>query len=191
MNKYKLINKTTGEEHICEKIVVDGWDYYVSDERPKVGDWVIEYQKADAVGELHFINGEHVLSVDIQEKVIATNNPSIDIPKVVDEVGETACEIANVSLNWYKDKNNKDRDYSIIWHVDGIIEGYNKSQETHPNSDSDTAEFAEWLTLNTNSTSIHGEYIYKNVRRVTKELLQLWKEQKPKTLYYEQVQTNP
>ena len=176
--KYKLINKTTKEEHICEKVVIDGWDYYVSDERPKAGDCVIEYQKADAVGELHFINGEYVLSVDIQEKVIATNNPSIDIPKVVDEVdiiGETACEIANVSLNWYKDKNNKDRDESIIWHVDGIIEGYNKSQETHPNSDDDMVEFADWCETN-----------YDDLKPYTiKELLQLWKEQKTKTLYYE------
>jgi hypothetical protein len=187
MNKYKLINKTTGEEHICEKVVVDGRAYYVSDDKVQVGDIVIEIYVDATIG-LEQIDTLNDIDLLLQKKVIATNNPSIDIPKVVDEVdiiGETACEIANVSLNWYKDKNNKDRDYSIIWHVDGIIEGYNKSQETHPNSDSDTAEFAEWLTLNTNSTSIHGEYIYKNVRRVTKELIQIWKEQRPKILYYE------
>ncbi|MCA2656090.1 MAG: hypothetical protein IM591_12290 [Chitinophagaceae bacterium] len=179
--KYKLINKTTGEEHICEKVVIDGWDYYVSDNHAVSGDFALYAgHVTKKLVDTEWTTGD--------KKVIATNNPSIDVPQVVDEVdiiGETACEIANVSLNWYKDKNNKDRDYSIIWHVDGIIEGYNKSQETHPNSDSDTAEFAEWLTLNTNSTSIHGEYIYKNVRRVTKELIQIWKEQRPKILYYE------
>ena len=185
--KYKLINKTTGEEHICEKVVIDGWDYYVSDEKGQIGDIVVEKYVDGTIG-LEQIDTLNDIDLLLQKKVIATNNPSIDIPKVVEEVEiieETACKIANVTLNWYKDKNNKDRDESIIFHVDGIILGYNKSQETHPNSDDDMVEFAEWLTLNTNSTSIHGEYIYKNVRRVTKELIQLWKEQRPKTLYYE------
>lgn len=165
--KYKLINKTTKEEYICEKVVIDGWDYYVS----------------NAYG----------------NPAIATNYPYHDIlniPKVVEEVDiieETACKIANVSLNWYKDKNNKDRDESIIFHVDGIILGYNKSQETHPFSEEDMIEFAEWK--NEKYKLLHGEYVdandyysipdLKSVKKyTTKELLQLWKEQRPKTLYY-------
>ena len=31
--KYKLISKTTGEEHLCDKVTIDGFDYYVSDEK--------------------------------------------------------------------------------------------------------------------------------------------------------------
>lgn len=31
--KYKLINKTTGEEHLCDKVIIEGFDYYVSDEK--------------------------------------------------------------------------------------------------------------------------------------------------------------
>lgn len=166
MNKYKLINKTTGEEHLCNKIVVDGWDYYVS-ENYKDGDYVIlpiSLSLAKCVNGTTFIEGT--------QKVIATNNPIIDIPKVVDETWIFFKEVDGTC----------EKDQYEHWLYKS---GYNKSQETHPNSDSDTAEFAEWLTLNTNSTSIHGEYIYKNVRRVTKELIQIWKEQKPKTLYYE------
>lgn len=30
--KYKLINKTTSEEHLCDKVTIDGFDYYLSDE---------------------------------------------------------------------------------------------------------------------------------------------------------------
>jgi len=31
--KYKLINKQTGEEHLCNKVTIDGFNYYVSDEK--------------------------------------------------------------------------------------------------------------------------------------------------------------
>lgn len=82
--QYKLINKTTGEETLCDKVVIDGFDYYVSDEKTKIGDWVVEYQKGGVVGELHFVNGGYVLSPDIQKKVISTNNTDINVSKLVD-----------------------------------------------------------------------------------------------------------
>jgi len=31
--KYRLINKQTGEEHLCDKVTIDGFDYYVSDDK--------------------------------------------------------------------------------------------------------------------------------------------------------------
>ena len=178
--KYKLINKTTGEEHICEKVVVDGWDYYVSDERPKVGDWVIEYQKADAVGELHFINGEYVLSVDIQEKVIATNNPNIDVPQVVDEVDVLGKTMVKLCLEKIKDLTKR-----FFWKA-GFKCGYNKSQETHPNSDEDMIEFLNWIRDNTVFDSAPKPYYRKTQTRLSQEeLIEIWKEQRTKILYYE------
>lgn len=33
MNKYKLINLNTKEEHFCDKITIDGFNYYVSDDK--------------------------------------------------------------------------------------------------------------------------------------------------------------
>ena len=50
--------------------------------------------------------------------------------------------------------------------------GYNKSQETNPFSEDDMIKFLEW---------------YKNhlVQYPTKELLQIWKDQQIKTVYYE------
>ena len=71
MNKYKLINKTTGEEHICEKVVIDGWDYYVSDDKVQVGA-TIGLEQIDTLNDIDLL---------LQKKVIATNNPSIDILK--------------------------------------------------------------------------------------------------------------
>ena len=38
MKKYKLINTTTKEEHLCDKVTIDGFDYYVSDEKYAVGE---------------------------------------------------------------------------------------------------------------------------------------------------------
>lgn len=31
MKKYKLINNQTKEEYLCDKVTIDGFDYYVSD----------------------------------------------------------------------------------------------------------------------------------------------------------------
>jgi hypothetical protein len=146
-------------------VVIDGWDYYVSDNHAVSGDFALYAgHVTKKLVDTEWTTGD--------KKVIATNNPSIDIPKVVDEVEELAEKIIPNLIR---------RQYVKI----GFIAGYNKSQKTHPFSEEDMIEFAEWLTLNTNSTSIHGEYIYKNVRRVTKELIQIWKEQRTKTLYYE------
>ena len=69
--------------------------------------------------------------------------------------------------------------------------GYNKSQETHPFSEEDMIAFAEWLDENRFSIlTINKEWAseilqYSGCVYTTKELLQLWKEQKTKTLYYE------
>lgn len=33
MNKYKLINLNTKEEQLCDKVTIDGFEYYLSDEK--------------------------------------------------------------------------------------------------------------------------------------------------------------
>ena len=135
--KYKLINSVTKIETICEKVTIDGFDYYVS----------------DAYG----------------KPAIATNNPNIDIPKVVDELmykWELGLKVANKS----KTKNKSAM-------RNGYVKGYNKSQETHPNSDDDMIEF--WIES-------HKIIMTQPSKSFTpEELLQIWKEQKPKIVYYE------
>ena len=51
--------------------------YIISDDEIKKGDWVIEYQPKDNLGELHQIHNEYVLSPNIQKKVIATTDDSL------------------------------------------------------------------------------------------------------------------
>ena len=136
--KYKLINTKTKEETLCDKVTIDGFDYYVSD-----------------------AYGKHA---------IATNNPNIDIPKVVDEVERLAYEYENSFTNG---EGNADVDF---------IAGYNKSQETHPFSDDDMIEFGDWVRNNPYIWNYPDKF---NDKRTTKELFQLWKEQQLKTVYYE------
>ena len=174
---YKLINKQTGEEHICEKVVIDGWDYYVCDEKGQIGDIVIEKYVDGTIG-LEQIDTLYDIDLLLQKKVIATNNPSIDIPKVVDEV--------EILVNKLDTPENLDQ-FSFD---KGFIDGYNKSQETHSNSDDDMIEFNEWCNKNYEFDNRCNHWFHGNGYYTTKELLQLWKEQKPKILYYEQVQTN-
>lgn len=136
--KYKLINKQTKEEHLCEKVTTDGFDYYVS----------------DAYG----------------KPAIATNNPNIDIPKVVDEIEIKVDEILNKELPNF-----------TPYHRRSFFLGYDKSQETHPFSEEDMIEFGDWVRNNPYIWNYPDKF---NDKRTTKELFQLWKEQKLKTLYY-------
>ena len=158
--KFKLINKQTGEERLCEKVVIDGWDYYVSDEKTLFSDGKTFVTKENIIHMAYGYNyGDKV--------VIASNNP-IDIPKVVDEVEM----LANIEYPFA---------FGGIGNIENtlknhFIKGYNKSQETHPNSDENMKLFGKFCT----------EYDYRLFgTKSYEELLQLWKEQKPKTLYYE------
>ena len=198
--KYKLIHNQTKEEHLCDKVTIDGFDYYVS-ENYKDGDYVIlpiSLSLAKCVNGTTFIEGT--------QKVIATNNPYIDVPKVLDEVdldkqlGEWKYKLG---LKECKEKADKkfEKGYSVdsvkdkISHRFGYVYGIKeaekrlvpiimelKSQETHPFSDEDMIEFGEWCK---NLQKDNKEIRRSNPSITTKELLQIWKEQKPKIVYYE------
>jgi hypothetical protein len=51
--------------------------YITSDEEIKVGGWVIEFQKGDNIGEVHFVNSEYVIASDIQKKIILTTDQDL------------------------------------------------------------------------------------------------------------------
>ena len=165
MQKYKLKNIKTGEEHLCDKVTIDGFDYYVTDKR------VFEngiYAQCSFTGNISKVrNGQ------IAFKVIATNNPNIDIAQVVDEVEILAQEkypkwMFEIAPNIHC--HNELRN--------AFIEGFNEAKETHPFSEEDIIEFVKWYkeTLN---TGLRSEY------KSTNELFKLWGEQRTKTIYYE------
>ncbi len=170
--KYKLINKVTQEEHLCNKVIIDGFNYYIEDGNvvKPIDFSKYQYQKDTVL----FKGMNHMKQGEVYE-VIATNNPNIDIPKVVDEVEILADEKINDLFNPH---GHGDIDTNSFY-KDGFIEGYNKSQETYKWSDEDVVEFAAWaVKMDWRSVSV----IYE---KTTERLLQLWKEQKPKIIYYE------
>ena len=163
--KYRLIDKTTGIETLCDKVTIDGIDYYVSDEKLQIGDYL---QRNNDLPVLYTENFWFDFGVPYK-KVIATNNPNIDILKVVDEVGKLAEKFIGCKYEDIEDSIDQIG-------CDSFKRGYNKSQETHPFNEEDMIEFAEWRR--------NFEFTDDFSRYKKKELLQLWKEQKTKTLYY-------
>ena len=168
--KYKLINSVSKKETICDKVVVDGWDYYVSDEKPT--GYCLVNGGLGRIG-IDLIQEKVEYSIS-PKKVIATTNPSIDLPKVMDEVEKYSEEFVSDIVNPMVKKG-----FKLCF-----TEGYNKSQETHPFSEEDMIEFAEWLKETTSSIAYEDESCPRLYKKSTKELLQLWREQKPKIVYY-------
>lgn len=214
--KYKLINRTTKEEFICEKVTIDGYDYYVSDEKPKRKDCcitstnsiyqdnqeslnnkvifidkeVINYH--EIICRVVFYNNSVNLPFDISElkKVIATNNPNIDVPKVIDEVEELA--LIEVPENLQEDSgcNYPQQEWDIskqdrlMW-----VKGYNKSQETHPFSEDDIkSAFLSGLQImhdNLIKRDWRGKQLNTPTIEEGEKSFEVWKSQQVKTIYYD------
>lgn len=149
---HKLINRTTKEEIICTKVVVDGFDYYINDKQATEGE----------MGYISFENSIKVIGkyfADDWKKVIATNNPNIDLPQIIDEV-----EFENLT------ESRK------IWK-----KGYNKAKETHPFSEEDVLDLIQSLKDYTHESHV----ILGQDEREPIEFLEIWKSKQIKTLYYE------
>lgn len=168
--KYKLINHKTKEETLCDKVTIDGFDYYITDYGvKKEGVYCIDIEAKIFKDENHF-----PISIG-QRMIIATDNPSIDIPKVIGIINEI------VKKAFYKEDGINFKRSTIgadDW-INGLKLGYNHAKETYQFTEEDMASFAEWYFKETFTTELENEF------KSTEELLQIWKEQKPTTIYYE------
>lgn len=171
MDKYKLINAKTKEETLCNKITINGFDYYVSDEKPvkntkpcycynsvkgTLDDDIVFYQ---GVMPMYHYEGFKI--------IITTTNPAIDIPKVIDKV----------DLLYPRLDVRSSKDTMNIY----LREGYNKAKETYQYTEQDMIEFADWCI---NIPKKDKDLLRNNPDITTKELLSIWKEQQIKTIYY-------
>lgn len=172
MKQYKLVNKATGEETVCFKVIVKGFDYYVSDGKYKEGDILCcslngLIQKATV---LHL--AEQKGSGNLWGKVIATDNPNVDLSQVIDEVEELPDSVVVMAQQYALEACRENM--GCLTKVKLAVEyGYKKSQETHPNSDPDMIEFA--------INSLRFSTISK-LQRNGKELLEIWKDKQIKTI---------
>lgn len=180
---YKLINKKTQEEHLCSKVVIDGFYYYVNTEESlsNNGDYYLSYPYYTKLFKWDMVGMHEEKKVWIK-KVIATNNPNIDLPQVIDEVEELSNEY---SLNRGLSQGLEQR------MLDSFVNGYNKSQETHSFSEDDMVAFAKWLRVSgwqDYSDVLPDLFINDYDEKVSsKNLLELWKEQQTKTIYYDNI----
>lgn len=176
---YKLINRKTGEEHICSKETVNGFDFYIGGVIKDINESNV-WDTTDS-GFHPFLKsiGSTRFAIDEFEKgnflkVIATNDPSKEIPQVVDVAKKLALEV-NDCIEMPDKKYDRDEYYL----VKNFIDGYNDSQQTHPYSDDDMKKFVIFCFDAVDDSS--GKYVNKT----NQELLEMWKEERIKTIYYE------
>ena len=190
MKKYKLINNLTKEETLCDLVTIDEFDYYVTKAvcvendalyHPLLG---IGISKMDGILCFHIPRNNATntgsftspLMRNFPEslKVIATNNPNIDIPKIIDEFENLAEQDAD-KCEYYKHPNSDNGYYD---HVEGFKAGYNKAKETYHFTVQDMLDFGKYCINNQLCKEENRYYQYW-------ELLQIFKEQQIKTIFYE------
>lgn len=150
----------------------------MKDVRPYKGKWQIEKG--------YILNKFPTYLTDLSEckLVIATNNPTLDIPKVVDEVEKLAKDYAIKEVgNWYNEIGLSGDKWGDETHLD-FKNGYNHSQSTHPNSDEDVKDYLNFVEDNYHyhSDTWHNRDTDEPITR--DKLLQLWKDQRPQTIYF-------
>lgn len=140
--RYKLINNQTKENHFCDKLTIDEFDYYINNDEIKVGDWYTwDGNKnnapslcTDSYNESSILDSEGFTKF---YKIIATNNLNINIPQIIDEV-----EIVLTFL--CKQKGDVNNTIDLNAYGIGVIEGYNKAKKTYQFIEEDMINFAEW-----------------------------------------------
>lgn len=195
--KYKLVNRITNEEHLCNKVTIDGWDYYYIDEvipyNPDGGtngkfvclsEIISNQDYGVKLGDEQYISPfiENVGSCGGCRTIVATNNHThtMELPKIIDELHELAntCRQQG-SIIQHPDPNTNVFESGVY---QGYRIGYKKSQHTHPFSEEDMIDFALYVACVPDTPYIS-----------VKDLLITWIEQRIKTIYYEDTnsQGNP
>ena len=168
--KYLVKNVTTGEETLCEKVGVNGFDYYISlndIEKEATPCYCYNSIKNTWNNDIILYQGSMPMYHYIGfKKVIATTNPSLNLPMVIDEVEELA-EIDTDKCPCYKYPNSDNGYYD---HIEGFKSGYKQAKETYQFTKEDMVEFMLWVfneSFRNGTSGIEHE-----------ELLKIWQEQR-------------
>ena len=165
MQTYRLINNKTKEETICSLVTIDGFDYYVEDREPTASHALLDNCYYIFDNKLYKRKYSHHVDCKL---VLCTNNPNIDIPKVIDEVD-------NIIKNAFYDKKGDFKRSTIgadDW-INGLKLGYNKAKETYQFTEEDIFGLKDLLQ---NTSPLMFEVVTRNYIRNLKET---------KTIYYE------
>lgn len=172
MKKYNCINLTTKEKTLCEKVEIDGFEYYIDRSRFISKNTIMYNSLFNCIVEAGNDTLVNYDSVDGNycALVICTTNQNIDLPKVVDMVEELA------EKRYTQITPSQRTAYKL---------GYNQSQSTHPFSEEDMVEFAEWLLKLYITSRGEGNYVDdKGIIVRINDLFKRFKDQQIKTVYY-------
>ena len=202
--KYLLKQNKEDKGILCDKVTREGFDYYVSDKANINSNnlWVVS-KRTNYLGKTFYPKNDGTVTDDVIKNlllsvnyeghytttvgsgcdcdlVIATNNQNIDIPKVVDEVEKLSLQ----SNEFWRYGGDYD-----VFEI-GFKAGYNKSQETHPFSLNDLKSLLDFITNEKTEYSImygNQEERFSTIDKdfTIDELINIWKEQQPKIVYYE------
>lgn len=182
--KYLLKQNKENKGILCDKVTIDRFDYYVNEEKTlsNNGDWYLGHPNYDTLFKWGMFGIHEGKQVWIN-KVIATNNPNIDLPQVVDEV-----EVI-LDAVYPKIPSGVYGHTLIAQKRDIFLRGYNKSQETHSFSEEDLKSLLDFITNEKSEYSImygnQTERFSTNDKDfIIEQLIEIWKEQQPKIIYY-------
>jgi hypothetical protein len=152
--KYKVKNTVTGEETICEKVVVDNYDYYLS-KNPELDDYCYNPRTKEFFRVLDTMMIDGLNKNNDDYKVIATTNKSLDLPMVIDEVEENYYkeleERREVAKNFKGQVAGSHPDFfgnsEIHNMVRGYLEGFKKAKETYSFTKEDLINFKQQAPL--------------------------------------------
>lgn len=147
---YKIINKNTGNEFICDKVTIEGFDYYHTLEKGINSDngFFIFKSNNQMITSLVTSN-VRVKTIGTYYKVIATTNPNIECNLITDDgnVLSNICddeiiltmvhELDNARDEWvkYREKRLLTMGNSQYWNEDesekSFIDGYQRAKEQY------------------------------------------------------------
>ena len=160
MQKFKLINNKTKEETICNLVTINGFDYYVEDREPTASHALLDNCYYIFDNKLYKRKYSHHVDCKL---VLCTNNPNIDIPKVIDELDSLV----------EKDMENNYPSYPAVFR-----RGYSKAKETYKYTEEDLISFAYFYFIEEFNSTMQSS-------KSTEKLLSMWKEQQITTIFYE------
>jgi hypothetical protein len=174
--KYILKNKSTGQETLCDKVTIDGFDYYVNNEKLKDGD-VFYNSFEDNQPKIQTRKGDWGTAFN-QRKIIATDKAVVGIPKVIN-----TDESFIYALKEFPYTNERSLENDVDTTKRTIFQlGYLKSKSTYKWTDEDMLAFGDWCE----NLQFHNKEIRRKTPHVTRtELFEIWREQQPKTIWYE------
>ena len=196
--KYKLINIKTKEETLCEKVTSEGYDYYVNNtNKVQIASMsVLDFTVATTNPNSDLPKVFEEFNLDKQLGEWKYKLGLKEAKEKADEKFENGYAVNSVTHKIshrfgyvYGIKEAEKRLVPIIIEL--------KSQSTHQFTEQDMIEFTEWAVTEFRRSFPVGvqetawfpiqafKGIYERRMHTTKELLQIWKDEQTKIIYYE------